>query len=249
MRFRRALVTGASSGIGRAIARELAGRGCELVAVARREELLRELADEVDVATEVLSADLTTDDGLRSVEERLRSEEHPVDLLVNNAGASQMGRFGKLDVDRAELQVELNCIAPVRLTHAALPGMSERGRGAILFTSSTASFQPLPGLAVYAATKSFLSSFGQALHEELAGTGVTATVLCPGFTDTDFVGDSMPRAILMDATTVATVGVDAAEKGRARVTVGVGNKAHAAFATVLPGSLLRRVAGKGLGVS
>lgn len=247
MRFRRALVTGASSGIGRAMAVELASRGVELVVVARRKELLERLAGEVPVDVEVLPSDLASEDGLEVVEARLGADERPVDLLVNNAGASQMGRFHTLDVNRSELLVELNCIAAVRLTHAALPGMLERQRGAVLFTSSTASFQPMPALAVYGATKAFLSSFGQALHEELSGTGVTSTVLCPGFTDTDFVGDGIPDAILMDVEPVARAAIDAAEKGRARITIGAGNKAHAAVATLLPDAALRWAVGKGLG--
>ncbi|MDX1658554.1 MAG: SDR family oxidoreductase [Nitriliruptorales bacterium] len=248
MSFERALVTGASAGIGRAIAVELAGRGTDLVAVARRQELLEELADEVPVDVEVLPADLASEEGLSRVEERLRGGDAPIDLLVNNAGASDMGRFAKLDVDRAELQIELNCVAAVRLTHAALPGMRARRRGAVLFTSSTASFQPLPALAVYGATKAFLTSFGQALHEELKSTGVTSTVLCPGFTDTDFVGDAIPEQILMDVEPVARAAVDAAEKGRAQVTTGIGNKVHAAAAAVLPGGALGKLAGKALGI-
>lgn len=247
--FARALVTGASSGIGRAMAEQLAADGTDLVVVARREDELRELAtwarDTHDGEVEVLATDLTEPEELAVVERRLEQEDRPVDLLVNNAGMSSYGSFADLDVERYDREVALNSTAPVRLTHAALPGMIDRGRGAVLFTSSTSSFQPMPSMAVYGATKAFLTSFSQALHEELAGTGVSATVLCPGFTDTAFLGDSqLPQAVVMDPGTVARAGLAAVRRGRAVATPGAGNKAHRALAHIVPRTLLRRAAGK-----
>ena len=247
-RFERALVTGASSGIGRAMAEELAGRGTHLVLVARREQRLEEVAAharDLGVGAEVLAADLTDDADLARVEERLRSDP-PLDLLVNNAGASGTGRFHRRSAARAELQVDVNVRAVVRLTHAGLVGMRGRGRGAVLFTSSAAAFHPIPGMAVYAATKAFLLSFGESLHEELRGTGVTSTVLCPGFTDTEFIGEgsAIPDAILMDARRVAAAGIEGARRGRAVVTPGLAYKLHRGLSTVLPDSVFRWVAGR-----
>jgi uncharacterized protein len=189
-RYTRALITGASSGIGEALARELAARHVDLVLVARSADRLAELADELhrahDVDVELLPADLTDDDGLQAVEARLRQVDAPIDLLVNNAGVGQVGDFVDLDVDGAQQQIELNILAPVRLAHAALPGLRDRG-GGILNVSSISANQPVPRMATYAATKAFLTSWSESLHEELRGSGVHVTALAPGFTRTGFV--------------------------------------------------------------
>jgi short-subunit dehydrogenase len=182
-----ALVTGASSGIGLAFARELASRGHDLVAVARSTDALESLAASlVSVDVEVLSADLADEAGVMAVEERLRSSARPVDLLVNNAGFGTTGRFAELPIDEEDREIRLNVLALTRLTGAAVPGMVARGRGGVLNVASIAAFQPTPGTATYGATKSYVLSFTQALREELRGTGVKALVLCPGFTRTEF---------------------------------------------------------------
>ncbi|MCZ6597196.1 MAG: SDR family oxidoreductase [Planctomycetota bacterium] len=199
----RALVTGASSGIGAAFAERLAGDGWNLVLVARREERLRELAarlgDGNGIDVEVLRADLTDPDELRSVEERLAAEP-AIDMLVNNAGIMSYGRFRKMDLGREEELVRLNVLALVRLTHAALPGMTARGRGTLLNVSSRAAFRPEVDNATYAASKAFVNSFTRALAEDLAGTGVRVQALCPGNTRSEI----LERAGL-DAATIASV--------------------------------------------
>ena len=181
-----ALVTGASSGIGLEFARQLAANGHDLVVVARDEARLKELANEVTTATEVLPADLTDGDDVAAVEARLSDASRPVDVLVNNAGFGTMGPFAQLPIEDEEREIRLNVIALVRLTRAALPGMLDRKRGGILNVSSIGAFQPGPFNATYSATKAFVSSFTEAVHEEVRGTGVHVIALCPGLTKTGF---------------------------------------------------------------
>ncbi|SDH03419.1 hypothetical protein SAMN05421505_110184 [Sinosporangium album] len=185
-RIRTALVTGASSGIGEAFARELARRNCGLVLVARRAERLQTLAGELrerhGVDAEVLAADLLDRDRLGAVEERLSDPDRPIDLLVNNAGALTSGFFSALPLDEELSEIELNSVVPLRLTHKALPGMLERGHGAILNVSSIAGEAPAPYSATYSSTYAFLTVFGQSLHAEVKRHGVTVTTLLPGFT-------------------------------------------------------------------
>jgi uncharacterized protein len=185
-RILRALITGASSGIGEEFARQLADRGVELVLVARRRARLERLAGELSVRCQILPADLTSAEGLARVEGRLRDEADAVDLLVNNAGFGAYGRFEDLPPDRQLQMVHLNVTALVRLTHAALTQLCARDVGGVINVGSTAGFQPDPYAAVYGGTKAFARSFTEALHEELRGTGVRAMVLAPGVTDTEF---------------------------------------------------------------
>jgi uncharacterized protein len=252
--FVRALVTGASSGIGEAIARELARRGTELVLVARSEDRLAELAAELQtdhgVEVELLPADLTDPVALATVEERLGDERAPIDLLVNNAGVGQVGRFEDLEVDGAEQQIALNVLAPVRLTHAALPQL-HRSAGGILNVSSLGANQPVPLMATYAATKAFLTSWGEALHEELRGTPVHVTTLAPGFTRTNFVVEAdadvsasrVPSVVWADPASVARAGLDGVAWGRALVTPGTLSRLGATASAVTPPAVTRRVMG------
>jgi short-subunit dehydrogenase len=188
--YRTALVTGASSGIGREMARQLAAGGCDLVLVARRGAVLEEVAaslrDRHGVRAEVLPADLITEAGLDAVAERLADPGRPVELLVNNAGFGVPGALAQAPYRAQEAQIQLNVLALVRLTHAALPLMVDRGYGGILNVSSVAAYTMLPGSATYAATKAFVTSFSQSLHAEVVDSGVHVTALCPGFTQTDF---------------------------------------------------------------
>jgi uncharacterized protein len=200
-----ALVTGASSGIGEQFARQLAGRGYDLVLVARREDRLRTLAESLGTTTQVVACDLINEaDGLKGKVDQLGAE---VDLLVNNAGFGLRGRFLDAPERRDAEMVRLNCEAVVILTRAFLPAMIERGRGGIITVASTAGMQPLPYEATYGATKAFALNFTEALHMELRGTGVKALAVNPGPVPTEWQqvaryeemgGEMMPGAIEAD---------------------------------------------------
>jgi short-subunit dehydrogenase len=182
------VVTGASSGIGTELARGLARRGYPLVLVARRRERLDELAAEVgkeySVAIEVMPLDLGDSGGRAELADRLRNET--IAGLCNSAGFGTSGVFHTLPIERESEEVVLNALALMELTHAALPGMIDRGAGAVLNIASIAAFQPMPYMAVYSATKAFVQTFSEGLHEELHGTGVSVTVLCPGPVPTEW---------------------------------------------------------------
>jgi short-subunit dehydrogenase len=182
------VITGASSGIGVELAKGLAGRGFGLMLVARRRERLDELADELQgehsVGVEVLPLDLSDTQSRAQLADRLRSD--PIAGLCNSAGFGSSGRFYELPFERESEQVTLNALALMELTHAALPGMVERGAGAVLNIASIAGFQPLPYMAVYSATKAFVLTFSEAVSEELHGTGVSVTALCPGPVPTEW---------------------------------------------------------------
>jgi len=245
-----ALVTGASAGIGRELAHQLADRGHDLVLVARRPDRLEEVAVEVSHrggAAEVLPADLVSAGGLAAVEARLADADRPVDLLVNNAGFGTYGRFSELDREVEDTEVRLNVLAVVRLTHAAVGPMLARGSGGVINVSSLAGYQPTPRSAVYGSTKAFVTNFSQSLHQELAGTGVKVMAVCPGFTRTEFQEvagldrGKVPAPMWMDVGPVVTSTLDAFAKGRAVHVPGVVNVAVAAVSSVLPGAVTRRV--------
>ncbi|WP_026313709.1 SDR family NAD(P)-dependent oxidoreductase [Actinomadura flavalba] len=237
--YRTALVTGASSGIGESFARTLARRGTGLVLVARRADLLdalaRDLVERYRVAVEVLAADLTDPGQRAGVESRLRAE--PVELLVNNAGYGAFGAFAEIPLDDQLAEIELNVTALMRLTHAALPGMLERGRGGVLNVASMAGFAPSPGSATYGATKAYVASFSESLHAEVAGRGVHVTALCPGFTRTD--EETPPNLLWLRRDDVARAGLDAVATGRALCVPGVQYKAAMPALKLVPRPLLR----------
>jgi short-subunit dehydrogenase len=245
-----ALVTGASSGIGRAIARQLAGEGTDLVIVARDEARLKALAAELAVDVEVLVADLGDAAQLARVEARLADADRPVDLVVNNAGFGTYGDFVDLDLDGEVREIAVNVTAVVRLTHAALAGMVPRGSGAVMNVSSVAGLQATPGNATYGASKAFVASFGEAVAGELAGTGVTLTTVLPGYTHTEFAeragigGRQIPKPAWQTAEEVASAALEATRAGRPWLVPGLLNKAMVGAATPLPRGLKRRVAAK-----
>jgi len=186
--FKRALVTGASSGIGKAFATALAAGGTDLVIAARDKKRLDEVATKLrglgrDV--EVIQADLEDRAQLATVAARLRDRDD-IDLLVNNAGFGHTGPFAKLPVEQSQAQIDCNITALTQLAHAALQSMRRARRGAILNVASGAAFLPSPNLAVYAATKAYVVSLTQALHEEAKGDDIRVSVVCPGFTRTEF---------------------------------------------------------------
>ena len=248
-----ALVTGASAGIGRAFAAGLAARGHDLVLVARDERRLDSLAADLGaahgIAVEVLAADLLAGNGLAAVEARLTDADRPVDLLVNNAGFGTYGRFAELDVDHEVEEVELNVVALLRLTHAALGAMERRGEGAILNVASLAAYQPNPVSATYGATKAFVHSFTHAVREEARGTGVTVMLVCPGYTHTEFhdragLGPTdVPEFVWQSPETVVTAALRDLDRGRAVSIPGALNRTAAALSSTAPAGITRRVAG------
>jgi short-subunit dehydrogenase len=243
--WERALVTGASEGIGEAFARELASRGCDLVVVARRLERLERLATELasgsGIEAEVLAADLTDPQALAAVEARLEVNERPIDLLVNNAGgASQHRPFLELDRDALAADAYLNALSLLRLTHAAARAMTGRGGGSVLNVSAGVAFYPLPGAAAYGASKAFVNSLSEALDYELRGAGVRVTAVCPGFTRTaaqrrlGMNVDSIPGLLWMDPEEVAAAAVRAAERGRAVSSLSAIGRINALLGRHLP---------------
>jgi short-subunit dehydrogenase len=245
-----ALITGASSGIGEEMVRLLGVSGTPQVIVARRVDRLRELAAEFP-AIEVLEADLTTKAGLTAVEQRIQSSELPIDLVVNNAGFGTSGDFHTLDPDRLDDEVSLNVAALTRLSRAALGVMVPRGRGYLLNVSSVASFQPAPRLAVYAATKAYVTSLTESLHEEVKGSGVRVTALCPGLTRTEFQSvsntdhyqSSVPDFAWLSAKEVADAGLSDVAKGRALSVPGALYKGLAFATGVTPRGVTRWMSG------
>ena len=246
-----ALVTGASSGIGESLARLLAERGHDLVLVARDagrlESLAKELEGAFNATAQVLPADLTDADQLAIVEARCHDRSTPIDLLVNNAGFGTFGPLHTLDLDTEAREIQLNVVALVRLTHAAATEMVQRGDGGILNVSSLAGFQPGPSNATYSATKAFVTSFTEAVHEEVKGHGVKVTVLCPGFTRTGFQAaasvpaEAIPGFMWQEADEVARVGLDALAKNKAIAIPGNLNKVLGHFSIVTPHGITRRV--------
>jgi short-subunit dehydrogenase len=248
---RTAVVTGASSGIGAEIARVLAARGHGVTLVARSADRLEELAAELratGVRAEVLPTDLGDRAARAALLDRVTALGLTPQILVNNAGFSTMGPVAKADPDAEMDMLEVDVVAVADLCTRFLPGMVARGRGAVLNVASTAAFQPLPGQAGYGAGKAFVLSYTQSLVGELRGTGVTATVLCPGPVDTGFgeragfsredAEAALPSFLWLSAAAVAEVAVEALDRGRMVAIPGVGNRVGAAVAQVTPRSLL-----------
>ncbi len=248
---RTAVVTGASSGIGAAIARDLAGRGHGVTLVARSADKLAELAAELrgsGVRAEVLATDLTDRSARAGLLDQVTELGLTPDLLVNNAGLSTLGRASDADPEAEMNMIELDVVAVVDLTVRFLPGMVERGRGGILNVASTAAFQPLPGQAGYGGCKAFVLSYTRSLGGELKGTGVSATALCPGPVDTGFgeaagfakdeAEASLPSFMWESPEAVAKTGLDALAAGHPVAIPGTANRLGATFAHLAPKRLL-----------
>ncbi len=247
-----AVVTGASSGIGREIARQLAQRGHGLALVARREERLRALADELSAAhavrVEVVAADLTDQAAREQIAAHVVEQGLAADILVNAAGVSTVGPVHTNDTAAELTMLHTDVVALAHLCSLFLPGMVERGTGAVLNIASTAAFQPMPGQAGYAASKAFVLSYSQAVRTELKGTGVSVTVLCPGPVDTEFAesagfGDdeaeaALPRFMWVSAEDVAEAGLAGLDRGRAVVIPGAANHIGALGGRFAPRTLL-----------
>jgi hypothetical protein len=237
------LISGASSGIGVEFARVLAGRGCDVVLVARRTERLDALAGELGaVGVEVLTADLTSAAGLAAVERRLT--DSPVELLVNNAGVASSGAFADAALEDEDRLVRLNVLALMRLTRVALGPMVTAGRGGILNVSSLASDQPLKGFATYAASKAYVTTFSESIAAEVRGSGVHVTILKPGYVWTEMNPDGPSRESLqgrfwLEADHVARAAVDAVERGKLMCVPGAHWWAVNGLVNAMPHQLVR----------
>ena len=244
------LITGASAGIGAELARQLGARGHNLVLVARRKDRLAELAKEIGgnsgVDVDVRKADLPVQAQRTRLINALRDGERHVAAVCNNAGFSTYGKFQDLPIEGELEEVRLNVVALHELTAAFLPGMLERRAGAILNVASIAGFQPLPNQATYGATKAFVVSFSEALHTDLAGTGVSCTALCPGPVRTEFtevagmtdLDNAAPEFVWAQPDEVAKAGIDGMARGRRIVFPSVAHQAVGMAGRFAPRSVM-----------
>ena len=245
-----ALVTGASSGIGAAMARRLAARGQPLVLAARRRERLEALAAELRprVAVEVVPIDLERPEGPDALLDAVAARGIVLHTLVNNAGFGLRGRFAALPADEQAAMVQLNVTALTRLCRRVLPEMIARRSGGIVNLGSVVGFLPGPNMAVYFATKAYVLSLSEALHEEARDHGVVVTVVCPGSTETEFSARADlhmgrgARAVTMSADAVARIGLDGHARGEALVVTGGVNRAMTTGVQFLPRAWVRRLA-------
>ncbi|MGP8252708.1 MAG: SDR family NAD(P)-dependent oxidoreductase [Terracidiphilus sp.] len=243
-----ALVTGASAGIGVALARELATRGAKLILTARRQDRLEKLAAEFTAAgteTRIVVADLNDSAAPQQIYDATEGAGLTVDILINNAGLGQFGPFHTSFIEQELSQVRVNCEAVVRLSRLFVPRMVERRRGWMLVVASTASYQPIPYLTTYAATKVFDRFFAQALAAEVAGHGVTVTTLCPGPTDSEFFKVSRSRAFnrgRQSAEEVAHLAIRGLERGKLTVIPNFNSRAVAMIVRFVPvGFIVRTI--------
>jgi uncharacterized protein len=239
-----AVVTGASAGIGAAIARELAGHGAKLILTARRKERLEALAQELTArGTEVriVAADLRDPEAPRQIYDATVGAGILVDILINNAGLGQFGVFAQSPIEQELAQIRVNCEAVVHLARLFVPHMVERRRGWVLIVASTASFQPIPYLNTYAATKVFDRFFSQALTEEVKEYGVKVTALCPGPTESEFWDISRASAFkrrIQPTREVARLGIDALARGKRTIIANVQGRMTAFMVRFLPVGLI-----------
>jgi short-subunit dehydrogenase len=249
-----ALITGASAGIGREFARQLAGRAASIVLVARRRERLEELREELtrsnpNLKVHIRETDLSDASSLKPLFDSLEAQNITIDFLINNAGLGDQGSFASSDPTRINEMLAVNMTALTSLTRLFLPGMIARKHGAILNVSSCAGFLPIAGLAVYAATKAYVTSFSEAIRTETHGTGVIVTALCPGPVDTEFATvarrtstahhRSTPRITHVSAEHVVQVGLAAIEHNKALVIPGFFMKCAMLLVRLTPAPILR----------
>jgi len=247
-----ALITGASGGIGLELSRLFAAEGFDLVLVARNEDKLKALAADLarscGIEVTVLAKDLSDPAGPEEIWSALQERSIQIDVLVNNAGYGTYGAFAERDLDEDMNMLQLNLVTLTHLTGLFLPGMVERGYGRILNVGSTGSFQPTPLMAVYGASKAYVLSFSEALAEELRGSGVQVTALCPGVTRTGFQARArvgrmrLVSGQAMTAQRVAEIGYRALMRGRALVVPGLVNLLMSFSSRLFPRFLVRRVA-------
>ena len=246
LRGKTALVTGASSGLGAEFARRLAALGCHVIVVARREEALASLKQELEARHGVrvypLPMDLAVADAPQRLYEQVQAAGLQVDVLVNNAGFGLFSNFAEIPSESERMMLELDIVTVVGLTKLFVHDMVSRRFGFVLNLGSTGSFQPTPTYAAYSAAKSFVLSYSEAVAYELRGTGVKCAALCPGFTRTEFlqVAGQKPTAYMrlttMEAADVARIGIRAMVRGRSSVVAGWFNALQAGFVSWLPRS-------------
>ncbi|NTU83005.1 MAG: SDR family oxidoreductase [Chloroflexales bacterium] len=244
LRGKTALVTGASSGLGVDFARDLASRGCNLILVARREDLLRQHADEIAaryaVKVEVVAMDLAAKDAPQRLYDQLKAAGRAVDVLVNNAGYGLYGSFTQLEWERERAMLEIDIVTLVHMTKLFVRDMVARNFGYVLQVASIGAYQPSPLYASYGAAKAFVLSFGEALSYELRRTNVRCTVISPGVTATEFLkvagqqATLYQRMLMMDSPTVARIGIEAMLKGKPSVVPGFLNSVGAFLPRLLP---------------
>jgi uncharacterized protein len=251
----RALITGASAGIGAELARVFAGNGYDLILVARRDDRLQALRDELQPTganVAILVKDLALKTAAKSLHHEVKQLGAPVDVLVNNAGVAYGGAFTAMDADDVSRMVLLNAASLAALTRFFVNDMVARGSGRILNVSSLAAFQAVPSMSLYAATKAFVLSFSEGLAEELRGTGVTVTALCPGLTNTAMVHDitqrgstfpEVPSFLIADVKSVAKEGYDACVNGEVVRVPGLANQLSALWSQTQPRWLVRTLSG------
>ena len=243
-----ALITGASAGLGVEFARQLSARGHALVLVARRKDRPDDLARELGNARAV-AIDLSKANAAAKLMTDLEAAGEQVEILVNNAGFGLIGRFAELDAKRERQMIDLNVGTLTDLCRAVAPGMIARKSGGILNVASTAAFQPGPKMAVYFATKAFVLSLSEALHEELKPHGIAVTCLCPGPTRTEFGdvagfgGNGLFDRVAMEAPEVVEAGLNGLDRNKAVVVPGVVNKVTANSGRFAPRAVVRKIAG------
>lgn len=251
-----ALITGASSGIGAAYARDFAARGADLVLVARGEQALHHLAAELRTAhgrrVDVIAADLGAPAAADLLAGKVAALGVAVDVLINNAGFGLHGDFAGTDEARLTAMVQLNCVALVDLTRRFLPGMITRRRGAVINVASTAAFQPLPHMALYGATKAFVLSFTEALYAEARPAGVKVVAICPGATETPFFAIAGEDASIGRRRTpeqVVATTMAALDRGRPSRVDGLLNAMLAALPRIAPRRLVVALAARSMAPS
>jgi short-subunit dehydrogenase len=250
------LITGASSGIGEALARLFAREGYDLVLVARSQDKLEQLASQLEDQTQaqvwVEPTDLSRRGAAAKLAARLKKQNLVLDVLVNNAGVLEHGNFIELPVSTHQGMIDLNISSLTGMLAAFLPPMVERGRGRILNVASIGAFQPIPSLATYAATKAYVLSLTESLSEELKGSGVSVTALCPGITDTNMVSGAqdrsqglkkIPQFMIGEVQDVAAQGYQACIRGDTICVPGAVNLAATLAGRATPKWLLRRISG------